>query len=209
MNTKQAIIATVGAVLIALACDVPAGSDQGGSAGDNQPKSCALPGAIDQPAALVKVDASQFVYDVYVEIWGVDCKPITLADEGGAEDGQTIPPVHIFVDGHITDEHGNSQFADFLGGAAREKDVNVPYHLRANVSPRSAPHDIVVVADVNRLARDWVREAVDGEGFIHCRILRDSAPIRVPEKSRDKVSHTVALVDGAGQASCHVTVGVG
>ena len=208
MNAKQAVIATAAAVLIALACDVPAGSDQGDSAGDNQPGgACTVPAA-GGGAPAAKLDDGQFVYDLYVELWDENCNSAAMVDEGGAADGHTIPPLHVYVEGHITDSNGVSQPADFLGESQHEKDVNAPYHLRAFVAPRSAPHDVLIIGTVNRGARSWVGEGLP-DGFIHCRITRDNAQIKVAQGSRDRVTHTVALSGGAGQVSCHLTVGVG
>jgi hypothetical protein len=214
---SKTIAALLTAVLMLLggtnACDqkkydTPAGGDQGDSAGDNQPGSaCGIPGAIGEPVA--QIESAQFIYDIYVEIWNEDCVSLNLVDEGGAADGHVIPPVHIFVDGEISDDQGHMRKADFLGGSVKEKNVNVPYHLRANVAPRSAPHTVVIVADVNRDARSWVNDAVDDDGFLHCRILRDSAPIVVAKGSLDRVEHTIPLRDGGGQVSCHLKVGVG
>lgn len=204
MNLKHTIVATAAVALIALACgDVPAGSDQGDSAGDNQPgKACELTVGAGGSEPLARFTDGQFVYDVWVELWDEDCTSASLADHGGAPDGKLIKPVHVFLHGEI-----NGQTADYMG-TAREQDVNTPWHARGFVSPRNTPHQLSVVADVNRDARSWVAETL-GDGFIHCRIWRDGAPIPTAKGSRDRVTHTVPLIDGRGQANCHFFVGVG
>lgn len=205
---KHIIAILVAAVLATFtACgDTPAGSDRGDSAGDNQPGAACGKGASGvEPAA--RVDDGQFVYDVFVELWDENCNVAAMRDVGGAPDGQVAKPLHIFVDGEITGTDGVPRKADYMGGSVKEKDVDAPYHLRAFVKPRNAPHDMVVIANTNRGARPWIGESLDG-GFLHCRILRDSAPIRAP-RPRDRVSHTVPLEGGAAIVRCHFQVGVG
>ena len=183
--------------------DVPAGGDQGDSAGDSQPGAACSVGAggqAEEPAAKVQFD--KYVYDVYIELWDEDCNSSALADDGKMADGKLIKPVHVFIDGSI-----NGEPAQYLG-TFREGDVDTPFHVRGFVNPRNAPHQMSIVADVNRAARKWVDEVL-GDGYLHCRIMRDSAPIVVVKGSRDRVSHTTALVDGQAQVNYHLFVGVG
>jgi hypothetical protein len=176
------------------------------SAGNNQPgKACAFDAAGQAPAA--KVDDGKYVYDVFVELWDDDCNSESVANEL-ANDHEGAKPVHVYINGNITGKDGASRPADYMGGSGPEKDVDVPYHLRAFVSPRQAPHDMVVVARVNPGARNLVNDALDHGGFLHCHINRDSAKIPVARGSRDVVTHTVALESGRGQVNCHFTVGV-
>ena len=213
MNVKMTALATGAALLIALACDVPAGSDQGDSAGDNQPNplpGCAVPANVE-PAA--RVDDGKYVYDFYVELWDENCNSAAMDGTSYPDEaGVTIAPVHIYIEGHVADKNGNSGPVTFLDSSAREKDVNTPYHVRGFVSPRNAPHDVVLVASVNPAAAEWIGEGLDG-GALHCRITRDSRPIVDAPNRRgqivDKSSDTKPLVNGRAQVNCHVTVGVG
>lgn len=215
MNLKQTVIATAAVALLALACgDVPAGGDRGDSAGDNQPNplpGCAVP-ANAEPAA--QVDDGKYVYDFYVELWDENCNSAAMvgdSDLGDDAGPPALPPVHIFLEGHVQDKNGQAQPAYFLDNAKKEKDVNTPYHVRGFVSPRGAPHWIILLASVNAPARGWVGESLEG-GALHCRITRDSRPIvdakNVSGRVVDRTTHTVALVNGAASVSCHLTVGV-
>lgn len=206
MNVKTGVAATVAAVLVALACgDVPG---EGDSAGNNQPDdlpACAREANYLQP--LARVADGQYVYDVWVELLDENCNSAAMVDRGGAPDGNIMKPLHVYVGGNITGTDGVSREADYMGGSVKEKDVDAPYHLRAFVSPRNAPHDMIVVANVNQDVREWVGESLEG-GALTCRIWRDGAPIHVARGSRDRVEHTVPLVNGTAQVNCHFYVGV-
>jgi hypothetical protein len=166
-----------------------------------------------EPAA--QLDDGKYVYDFYVELWDEDCRSWAMVGDSDPFDDETgpapIPPVKLYINGSITDKNRVEQPAYFLDSAKTEKDINTPYHLRGFVSPRNAPHKIILIARVNPQAREWVGESLDG-GALHCRITRDSRPI-VDAKNRDgtvvdRTTHTVALINGAASVSCHLAVGV-
>lgn len=195
MKVKTGVVSTVAVVLVALACgDVPG---EGDSAGNNQPDNlpaCAREASYvpaGEPAA--QFSDGQYLYDVYAELQDVECNALTIGGQ----------PLHFYISGTI-----NGQPAEYADTANREKDVDSPYHMSAFVKPRGVPHDMVVLVNVNKGAFERLHNETDAE-FVHCRILRDRAPIPRVQGSDDQVSHTVIIRAPYALANCHITVGVG
>lgn len=176
-------------------CDVPAGSAGGDSAGNNQPNSaaevCNTVAGGGEPAG--QLSDGQFIYDIYAELQDEDCNVVTLA--GG--------PLRIYVTGNI-----NGEPAQYMDTADRSKTVDSPYHMSAFVKPRNAPHDMIVLVAVTGSMIPMIHNETEAE-FVHCRILRDRAPIVTARGSRDRVSDTQLIKAPFTQANCHFTVGVG
>lgn len=185
-------------------CDKPAGSDQGDSAGNNQPDN--VPELCDSAVSGIggekpigQIEASKILYDVYVELLDADCA--NVIPMGGEL-------IDFYITGNITKQDGLSYSADYTGGSAPNKKVNSPYHLTAFVEPANAPHDMVVIAGVNSSAIKKIHELDEAE-FLRCRILRNRAPITVAKGSSDRVVDTKIIQAPYAQVNCHFSVGVG
>lgn len=199
MKIIAVLLTAILATFTACAPQPPANNQPGGG-------KCDVPAAYEEGEPVAQFADGKYLYDVFVELWDDECNSVPVADEL-ANDTEGKKPLHVSVTGNITDKNGVSQEADYMGGSRRDKDADAPYHLRADVSPRQAPHSMSVLASVNRAARNMVHEALDGGGFLHCHINRDNQKIQIARGSRDRPQHTVALEFGRGAVNCHFFVG--
>ena len=165
--------------------DVPVGSDQGDSAGDNQPAQKCQP----QPIKIQPVNAEApevYEYSIFVDIEDEDCGTMQFKNKMAVErDGA------YQVDGiakHMVWDDGKSG----------KVNVSPPYHTRGIIE-KSIPHNIGVIA-VIVVTTEMVQA---GAAWLVCRIERGNmlAPPRLGNVPLARVAIT-----GPGRHEVHCRV---
>lgn len=142
------------------ACDpkggVPAGSDQGDSAGDNQPAQKCQPQPIQiQPVTYQAPEVHE--YFIIVSLEDEDCGDMNLKNKA-----------HIERSGAFQSKEGGTSFMVWDDGKSGIVNTELPYHTRGIVE-KSRPHNVHVVVTM-AVTIEMMRA---GAVWLTCQIERD------------------------------------